>query len=132
VVVPRGPSVRKGGRSARVQEAIFLAITDLLNSHALGDLSIPLIAKRAGVQPSTIYRRWGGLTALLAEASMHAETWDEVQPISGDFEHDLKRWAQGYLQRVSSERGRMVLLQDVQNVAAPVNGPGRVQMIQSC
>ncbi|WP_122857219.1 TetR family transcriptional regulator, partial [Pseudomonas viridiflava] len=63
-------AVRTGGRSARVQESIHRAVRDLLLEQDRSTLSVPLIATRAGVTPSTIYRRWGDLTNLLADAAI--------------------------------------------------------------
>ena len=58
--------LRPGGRSARVQESIHSAVRDLLEEQDRSTVTVPQIAARAGVTPSTIYRRWGDLAALLA------------------------------------------------------------------
>ena len=47
---------RPGGRSARVQAAVHAATADLIAAHGRAALTVPLIAARAGVTPSTIYR----------------------------------------------------------------------------
>ena len=61
---------RPGGRSARVQEAVHRATRDLLATEGREALTVPLIATRAGVTPSTVYRRWGDLDELLADVSV--------------------------------------------------------------
>ena len=61
---------RTGGRSARVQESIHAAVRALLEERDRADLTVPQIAARAGVTPSTIYRRWGDLSALLADVAL--------------------------------------------------------------
>ena len=48
---------RPGGRSARVQAAVHQATRELIEQHGRAALTVPLIAARAGVTPSTIYRR---------------------------------------------------------------------------
>ncbi|MFE3652021.1 helix-turn-helix domain-containing protein, partial [Streptomyces sp. NPDC059152] len=55
------PMARPGGRSARVQEAVHTAVRELESEVGRDALTVPLIAARAGVTPSTIYRRWGDL-----------------------------------------------------------------------
>ncbi len=62
--------LRPGGRSARVQESIHSAVRDLLQEQDRATLTVPQIAARAGVTPSTIYRRWGDLPALLADVAI--------------------------------------------------------------
>ena len=53
--------VRIGGRSARIQTAVHAAVRELTAEADRGELTVPMIAARAGVTPSTIYRRWGDL-----------------------------------------------------------------------
>ena len=61
---------RPGGRSARVQAAVHQATIELMALHGRAVLTVPLIAARAGVTPSTIYRRWGDLADLLADVAV--------------------------------------------------------------
>ena len=61
--------VRQGGRSARIQEAVHPATQALLNEVGRGEINVPMIAERAGVTPSTVYRRWGDLAQLLADTA---------------------------------------------------------------
>ena len=56
---------RPGGRSARVQAAVHGATSALIAEHGRAAVTVPMIAARAGVTPSTIYRRWGELADLL-------------------------------------------------------------------
>src|SRR3546814_13923262 len=62
--------LRPGGRSARVQESIHSAVRSLLQEQDRASLTVPQIAARAGVTPSTIYRRWGDLPALLGDVAI--------------------------------------------------------------
>ena len=50
--------VRVGGRSARIQAAVHDAVRALTAEVGREALTVPMIAGRAGVTPSTIYRRW--------------------------------------------------------------------------
>ena len=60
-------SPRPGGRAARVQAAVHQATHALIEEVGRAELTVPLIAARAGLTPSTIYRRGGDLADLLAE-----------------------------------------------------------------
>ncbi|WP_067674624.1 TetR/AcrR family transcriptional regulator [Nocardia miyunensis] len=75
-------SVRPGGRTARVREAVLRAAGDLLAERGFAHLDPAEVAARAGVGKTTVYRRWrtpAGLVADLltemAETSLpHADT----------------------------------------------------------
>ncbi|WP_256642152.1 TetR/AcrR family transcriptional regulator [Streptomyces murinus] len=83
---------RPGGRSARVQAAVHQALTELAGERDVNQLTIPAVAERAGVNPTTIYRRWGTLQALLAEVADLRGT-DAPPPSSGDLRTDLEAYA---------------------------------------
>ncbi|MBA1228692.1 TetR/AcrR family transcriptional regulator [Pseudomonas viridiflava] len=101
-------AVRTGGRSARVQESIHRAVRDLLLELERASLSVPMIAARAGVTPSTIYRRWGDLTSLLADVAVERLRPDE--PIDrGSLRQDLMTWSEMYLDEMSSAPGREMM-----------------------
>lgn len=60
--------VRTGGRSARVREAILAAAFAELIDGGYAALSVEAVAARAGVNKTTIYRRWPTLDDLLVDA----------------------------------------------------------------
>ena len=62
--------VRTGGRSARVREAILDAALSELIDGGYAALSVEAVAARAGVNKTTIYRRWPTLDDLLVDALM--------------------------------------------------------------
>ncbi|MEB0041337.1 MULTISPECIES: TetR/AcrR family transcriptional regulator C-terminal ligand-binding domain-containing protein [unclassified Pseudomonas] len=100
--------IRTGGRSARIQESIHAAIRDLLLEHERSILSVPMIAARAGVTPSTIYRRWGDLTSLLADAAVERLRPD-VPVNCGNLRDDLQSWTEQYLDDMNSLAGREMM-----------------------
>ena len=113
--------IRTGGRSARVQESIHSAVRDLLREHERADLSVPLIATRAGVTPSTIYRRWGDLTTLLADAAVERLRPDP--PIDcGNLRDDLLTWTEMYLDDVDSAPGREMMRDVIASGGAGCSG----------
>lgn len=81
--------VRTGGRSARVREAILAAVLDELSVNGYATLSVEAIASRAGVNKTTVYRRWPTLDELLVDA---LTTWSHdaiPAPDTGGIESDL-------------------------------------------
>ncbi|WP_026128764.1 TetR/AcrR family transcriptional regulator [Nocardiopsis halophila] len=97
---------RTGGRSARVQRAVHDAVRDLQNERSRSELSVPLVAQRAGVTPSTVYRRWGGMQELLADVALERLRPDGPPEDTGTLATDLKAWARQYLEEISSSPGR--------------------------
>lgn len=113
--------IRTGGRSARVQTSIYAAVRDLSQEQERSELSVPMIAARAGVTPSTIYRRWGDLTALLADAAVERLRPDE--PVDcGNLRDDLRTWLEVYLEEMSSAPGRELMRDVVASSATLCSG----------
>ncbi|MCA4961847.1 TetR/AcrR family transcriptional regulator [Pseudomonas sp. Y24-6] len=110
--------LRPGGRSARVQESIHSAVRELLETHQRSTLTVPQIAARAGVTPSTIYRRWGDLAVLLADVALARMQPDGEPANTGSLLGDVRAWAEQYLDEMSSEPGRN-MLRDVQCSQTP-------------
>lgn len=110
--------LRPGGRSARVQESVHTATRELLEAHERSSVTVPMIAARAGVTPSTIYRRWGDLSALLADVAL-ARLRPDSEPVdTGSLRGDLRAWGEQYLDEMSSDLGRD-MMRDVQCSRAP-------------
>ena len=110
--------LRPGGRSARVQESVHSAVRELLEAHERSSVTVPMIAARAGVTPSTIYRRWGDLSALLADVALARMRPDSEPATTGSLRGDLQAWAEQYLDEMSSEPGRN-MMRDVQCSQTP-------------
>jgi AcrR family transcriptional regulator len=83
---------RPGGRSARVRAAVHRAVAELLAEGPREALTIPVIATRAGVHPTTVYRRWGSLAELMAAVATSRFSGDIVVPDTGTLRGDLERW----------------------------------------
>jgi AcrR family transcriptional regulator len=101
-----GSALRPGGRSARVQESVHAAVSSLLAEIPRDELTVPQVAARAGVTPSTIYRRWGDLQTLLADVAVQRFYPDTGPADTGSLQGDLETWAQGYQEEMSSAPGR--------------------------
>ncbi|MEZ2131110.1 MULTISPECIES: TetR/AcrR family transcriptional regulator [unclassified Sinorhizobium] len=102
-------NLRPGGRSARVQASVHKAVRELLAEVDRTEITIPMIALRAGVTPSTIYRRWGDLQELLADVAVERLRPD-MDPIdTGNGKSDLVAWAEQYAEEMSSGPGREMI-----------------------
>jgi AcrR family transcriptional regulator len=102
-------NLRPGGRSARVQASVHRAVRELMAELNRGEVTIPLIAGRAGVTPSTIYRRWGDLQELFADVAVERLRPD-MQPVdTGGGRSDLEAWAEQYAEEMSSGPGREMI-----------------------
>jgi AcrR family transcriptional regulator len=104
--------IRVGGRSARIQSAVHEAVQRLGAATPRDELTVPQIAAAAGVTPSTIYRRWGDLSALFADVAVQ-----RLRPISdpedtGATASDLRAFIEQLMEEMSSPVGRE-LMRDV-------------------
>src|ERR1700677_3732726 len=86
------PSKRPGGRSSRVRKAVFEAVEGLLVERP-GDLpSMADIAGRAGVNPTSLYRRWHDVRILAGEVAVERLMRDLPVPDTGSLRDDLIGW----------------------------------------
>ncbi|WP_253766780.1 TetR/AcrR family transcriptional regulator [Goodfellowiella coeruleoviolacea] len=84
---------RPGGRSARIRAAVHRAVQELLAECTVESLTIPMVADRAGVHATTIYRRWRSIGELLASVAGHRFSGEVVVPDTGSLRGDLEQWA---------------------------------------
>lgn len=99
------PKRRTGGRSERVQQAVFTAALAL---HRPGGAapSMAAIAAKAGVQKTTLYRRWGSPEALMHEAMAAGPRAAIPVPDTGSLRGDLRELARRGHEFVVSNEGR--------------------------
>jgi AcrR family transcriptional regulator len=93
---------RPGGRSARVQAAVRQAVIELICEPEREQITIPVVAARAGVNPTSIYRRWGDVHQLLSDIAVSELDADTTVPDTGNLADDLHEWVEevlAYLQR---------------------------------
>ncbi|MDQ1033776.1 AcrR family transcriptional regulator [Streptomyces sp. V3I8] len=84
---------RPGGRSAKVRAAVHRAVQEVVSEDSLDVLTIPVVAARAGVHATTVYRRWGSIGDLLADVATSRFSGDIVVPDTGSLREDLQRYA---------------------------------------
>jgi AcrR family transcriptional regulator len=101
--------VRTGGRSARVREAILAATFGELIDRGYAAMSVEAVAARAGVNKTTIYRRWPTLDDLLVDA---LATWSLEalpDPDTGSIETDLLALGKQLAEVLNGGVGRQVV-----------------------
>ncbi|MER7399937.1 TetR/AcrR family transcriptional regulator [Streptomyces sp. NPDC000151] len=95
---------RPGGRSARVRAAVHSAAVALVSERGADQVTLPAVAERAGVNSSTLYRRWGSLAALLADVAKYRGDVG-APPLVGDLRTDLENQAIWTLAELSRPGG---------------------------
>jgi AcrR family transcriptional regulator len=84
-----GQRRRPGGRSARVQAAVFEATMQLLVEKGYESLSFATIAERAGVHETSLYRRWKTKEQLVIDAISSQVSKNIPVPDTGALRSDL-------------------------------------------
>jgi AcrR family transcriptional regulator len=69
------------------------ALQELLRERGRESISIPMLAERAEVQPSSLYRRWGDIGTLMNDLATYRLDPSRPLPSSGDLRADLTAWA---------------------------------------
>lgn len=79
---------RPGGRTARVRASVLRAAGDVLAERGFAHLDLAELARRADVGKTTVYRRWGTVTAvvtdLLAEMAVESVSRADTGTLLGD------------------------------------------------
>jgi AcrR family transcriptional regulator len=94
VAVGSSSTKKSGGRSAAVLTAIKMAVEELVAERGDERVTVPMVAERAGVKHSSIYRRWGDAQTMINDLDTYRLDPDRPLPASGDLRADLTAWAQ--------------------------------------
>lgn len=84
-----GRRSRPGGRAAQVVSAVHEATLALLQERGFDAMEIPEIAERAGVNKTSVYRRWPGKVELVLDVAMAQMRSDVPVPDTGSLAGDL-------------------------------------------
>ena len=103
------PNKRPGGRSAQVQALVRTALEQLVAEEGRERVTVPAVAERAGVSASSIYRRWGDLSGLLAETATHRLDPNRPLPDTGNLRKDLAAWAQELITHLAQPCSKSLL-----------------------
>lgn len=119
-------SSRPGGRAARIQAAVYGAVTRLRAEKNAEHLSVHTIAQEAGVNPTTIYRRWGSLGELFSDIALQKLLPDSEPEDTGVLREDFRRWLEEYVDELATETGRNLL----RDIAGAVGDDSRLRCQQ--
>ncbi|WP_261989531.1 TetR/AcrR family transcriptional regulator [Streptomyces sp. uw30] len=103
------PAARIRKSSEQVRSAVHQAVIDLLSDSEGADLTIPAIAQRAGVNHTSIYRRWGSREALLADVVTARLERDWPLNDTGTLRGDLTAWVEAGVESIRTPEGRLLV-----------------------
>ncbi|MET8013181.1 TetR/AcrR family transcriptional regulator [Streptomyces sp. NPDC005271] len=86
-------TVRPGGRTARTRAAVRDAVLSGLAEHGYPGLTVEYVAEHSGVHKTTVYRRWGSVEGLVADALELAGEDAWTPPDTGSLDGDLRALA---------------------------------------
>ena len=104
---PRPPLRRRG---TTVVARVLDATLEELAATGLQTLRVPAVAERAGVNKTSVYRRWPTKGALVAAALERALGHEAALPDTGSLRTDMRAMAMQAVAFVASPLGRGVLL----------------------
>ena len=102
---PKRPTV---GRGPKVRSAVLAATVRELAERGYAALSIEEVARRAGVNKTTVYRRWGDRQSLVAEAITDQLAAVTI-PETGDIHADLRAWALSLIETLTHPVGQAMI-----------------------
>lgn len=118
-VVRRTAGSRPHGRAERVVEQVLHATAQELSEGGYAALRVEAVALRAGVNKTTVYRRWPTRADLVAAALAHMKQPlpDETGNLEDDLTSGLRAWVRfaesplghGLLRVLQTERGHIEL-----------------------
>ncbi len=104
-------------RGAKVVAAILEAAAEEISDKGYGGLSIEAVAERAGVNKTTVYRRWPTKAELALEALAQEGDSLFADPATGSLEEDLRVVARRLTRRLRTRRGRALYTVVLENDA---------------
>lgn len=116
---------RPGGRSARIQAAVFEAALRLLEEKGYEALSFASIASCARVHEATLYRRWKTKEQLIIDAITSRVAQDISVPDTGTLRSDLIEILQSLRIFLQSALGQAIVQAAVATVHSPELGAFR-------
>ena len=93
VLVTSGTPHRPGGRSAEVRAKVHRATLELLAEQPVQAITLSLIAQRAGVHQTTLYRRWRTMPRLIEDIVTDRLSQQSPVPDTGSLPGDLQHYA---------------------------------------
>jgi len=101
--VPQAPETsrrRPGGRSARIREAVRRATLELLAEDGFAGITLPAVARRAGVNKTTVYRGWSSPLELVEDSLAEFEALALPDIDTGSWESDVEAFVRARLRLI--------------------------------
>ncbi|WP_176526764.1 TetR/AcrR family transcriptional regulator [Rhizobium subbaraonis] len=95
--------------------AVHKAVRELMVERPESELTVAMIAARAEVTPSTIYRRWSSLSQLIADVASERFVPDSIPPDTGSLRGDLEVWVEQTVEDFSSAPLRLLFRERLTN-----------------
>lgn len=108
-VTSKQPAPRLRKSPEQVRSAVHQAVIDLLSDPEGADLTIPAVAQRAGVNHTSVYRRWGSREALLADVVVTRLERDWPLADTGTLRGDLTAWVTAGVASIRTAEGRLLI-----------------------
>lgn len=108
-VTSKQPAPRLRKSPEQVRSAVHQAVIDLLSDPEGADLTIPAVAQRAGVNHTSVYRRWGSREALLADVVVTRLERDWPLADTGTLRGDLTAWVEAGVASIRTAEGRLLI-----------------------
>ncbi|MFD8749738.1 TetR/AcrR family transcriptional regulator [Kitasatospora sp. NPDC059577] len=99
---------RPGGRATRVRQAVLAAAMEMLVEEGITRLTVAGVAARAGVNETTVYRRWGSREKLVLDALLTGSNEGIPVPDTGAVRTDLAAFARALAEYLATPTGRSV------------------------
>ena len=101
--------LRTGGRSARVVSEVLSAALEVFAEQGYAGLSVEAVALRAGVNKTTVYRRWPAKAELVRAALFSLRDDDPEPPNTGSLREDLVQVLSSFAARMATPRHRAIM-----------------------
>ena len=109
VSIPKEPKRRPGGRTADVTERVHKAITDLLVEGGFEACTFSAGAERAGIERSTLYRRFPDRWGAIIDTWMERARMDVMPDLGDSFADDLMSVLRRLVEVLESRLGPALL-----------------------
>ncbi len=115
----RTTSAHTGRRGATVVNVVLKATGEELNAVGYAALRVEDVAERAGVNKTSIYRRWPTKDQLVIDALRHVYEEQQFIPDTGDLREDMLQYIRHMIKQVKNPipRGAMVTLHNCSDPA---------------
>ena len=108
--VGNGHRSRPGGRTAETSDRIAAAVVDLLVEQGAEECTFTNVAEKAGVERSTLYRRYDNRWAMISEALFAFHAVDFAVDATGDFRADMTDHLHKVAESLESTTGRAMVV----------------------